>query len=195
MRPWVWKGICAGVASTFRAFITTSGFKVLVQWWAMKSQPRFAFGSTAVYLNFWQPSPWAKVFIGLFVWYWPDPQQLESAVVISHHFSETQGAVLICPSWRSGPQYERDHIIREAASPGSKAAEPSSLPCGFAAQGVDILKGGEEGKIPLSCSWLLPAPHLGMEINPCVGSFRTLKRQSLHWIMLCIFPRYSTQRV
>lgn len=142
----------------------------MVQWWAMKSQPGFAFGSTAVYLKFWQPFLWAKVFIGLFVWYWPDPQQLESAAVISHRFSETQGAVMICPSWRSGPQYERDHIIRETASLGSKSAEPSSLPSGFAAWGVDMLKGGEEGKTLLNCYLALqPCTAFGWGDKPLCG--------------------------
>lgn len=143
----------------------------------MKSQPGFAFGSTAVYLNFWQTSPRANVFIGLFVWYWPDPQQLESAAVISHHFSETQGAVMTCPSWGSGPQYERDHII--TASPGSKAVEPSSLPSGFAAQGVDTLKGEEEGETSLSC-YLAAQPCTAFRWGnkPLHGSSHTLKHLS-----------------
>ena len=167
----------------------------MVQWWAIKTQPRFAFGSTAVYLNFWQPSPWAKVFIVLFVWYWSDPQQLESAAVFSHHFSEIQGADMMCPSWGTGPQHKTDHIVRETASSGSKAVEPWSLPRGFAGQGVGTLKGGEE-RLLWATTWLCnPTLHLGEEINPCVGSFHTLKHQSLHWITLCFFLHYSIQRV
>lgn len=42
---------------------------------------------------------------------------------------------MIYPSYRSGPQYKRDHIMWEAALVRSKAEEPLSLPSGPAARG------------------------------------------------------------
>lgn len=124
----------------------------------MTSQPRFAFGSTAAHLNFWQPPPWAKVFIGLFVWYRLDPQQLESAAVISHCCSETQGSCYDLSQLRIWPtEGERSHH-----KGSSFAEEPSSLPSGFAAWGVDTLPEGEEGKIPLSpCLDVQPCTKVG----------------------------------
>lgn len=166
----------------------------MVQWWAMKSQPGFNLESTTVYLSFWQPSPWAtcKIFIGLFVWYRLDPQQLESAAVISHSFSETQ--VLIYPSWGSGSWYEGDHTVWKAASLESKAAGPLSLPSGSAAWGADALREARKERLHQAATWLCnTAPHLAGEIKPCMQSFCTLKHHSAHWIMLRAFLHYSIQ--
>lgn len=150
----------------------------------MTSQPKFAFGSTAVHLNFWQPSPWAKVFIGLFVWYRLDPQQLESAAVISHCCSEAQGSCYGLSQLRIWPtEGERSH--RKGSS---FTEEPSSLPSGFAARGADTLTEGKEGKTPLSPYLdVQPCTKAGWDVNPCMGSFPTWKHWSLPWILLCIF--------
>lgn len=59
------------------------------------------------------------------------------------------------------------------ASPGSKAAEPSSLPSGFAAQGLDTSEEGKEGKT--HSIELLPGcatlHHIGEGHEPLCGIF------------------------
>lgn len=50
---------------------------------------------------------------------------------------------MIYPSYGSGPEYKRDHIMWEAAFVGRKAVEPLSLPSGPAAPGVARGRGGE----------------------------------------------------
>lgn len=58
---------------------------------------------------------------------------------------------MIYPSYGSGPQYKRDHIVWEAALVRSKAEEPLSLPSGPAARGDAACKEGEEGDSPVGC--------------------------------------------
>lgn len=140
---------------------------------------QICFGSTAAQLSFWQPSPWAKVFIGLFVWYWLDPQQLESAAVISHCCSETQGSSCDLSQLRVWPtEGERSHH-----KGSSFTEEPSSLPSGFAARGADTSPEGEEGKIPLSpCLDVQPCTEVGWgfkSLHGILSYWDIVKHQSL----------------